>query len=196
MIVILDHGDPFAGSLVQYLGTLGATLAVHRGPEIAAVTRAAPPFRGLVLAAGADAPRVVRATLEAVGERAAGVPVLAIGPAHLALALAVGARLAPAPRLLHGRTSPVLHRGRGLFAGLENPFPATRYDALVVEPGSVPAVLEIAAWTPEGEVMGLRHRDREWWGVQFHPQSILTQPGLRLMENFLTLCRQHKEVPR
>ena len=96
-----------------------------------------------------------------------------------------------AARLMHGRTSAILHRGRGLFAGLENPFDGTRYHSLVVERASLPDALEVAAWTPEGEIMGLKHRSHESWGVQFHPDSVLTRAGMRLIENFLLLCRQH-----
>ena len=196
MIAILDHCDPFTGSLVQCLGTLGAAFEVHRDDAITVEALAALPLVGLVLSSGPGDPRAAELALEAVRQLAGRVPILGIGLGNLALAVCYGARPAPASRLLHGRTSPILHRGRGLFAGLENPFQGTRYDALVVERASLPAVLEVAAWTPEGEVMGLRHRDHECWGVQFHPQSILTRSGLSFMENFLTLCRQHKEVPR
>ena len=136
---------------------------------------------------------VVHETLRRFAGR---MPILGIGPGHQALAEAYGARLIQAPRLLHGTTIPVLHRGRGLFAGLENPFAAARYHARVVERESLPGTLEVTAWTPEGEIMGLRHRDHDSWGVQFPPQSILTRTGPRLIENFLTLCRQQKEVPR
>jgi anthranilate synthase component II len=196
VIAILERRDPFTGSLLQCLGTLGAAFEVHRDDAITAEALAARPLEGLVLSSGPGDPGAAGVAREAVRRLAGRIPILGIGLGNVALAVGYGARPAPAPRLLHGRTSPILHRGRGLFAGLENPFPATRYDALVVERASLSAVLEIAAWTPEGEVMGLRHRDHECWGVQFHPQSVLTCSGLRLMENFLTLCRQHKEVPR
>jgi anthranilate synthase/aminodeoxychorismate synthase-like glutamine amidotransferase len=95
-----------------------------------------------------------------------------------------------AARLMHGKTSPILHRGRGVFAGLENPFEATRYHSLIVERESLPEILEVVAWTPEGEIMGLKHREHETWGVQFHPESVLTQQGMKLIENFLVVCRQ------
>ena len=196
MIAVLDHHDAFTGSLLQCLGALGADWEVHDPRTLAAAALAARPLTGLVLCCGPGAAGPPDATLEVFRRLAGRVPVLGIGPGHQALALAHGARLEPASRLLPGSASPVLHRGRGLFAGLENPFVAARYHARVVERGSLPAVLEVVAWTPEGEIMGLRHRDHATWGVQFHPQSILTRPGLRLVENFLTLCRQQKEVPR
>jgi anthranilate synthase component 2 len=97
---------------------------------------------------------------------------------------------------MHGKTSPILHLGRGLFAGLDNPFEATRYHSLIVERETLPDVLEVVAWTPEGEIMGLKHRAHETWGVQFHPESVLTRQGMKLIENFLTLCRQQRETSR
>ena len=107
---------------------------------------------------------------------------------HQCLAHALGGDVVRAPRIMHGKTSQIIHQGRGLFAGLENPFTATRYHSLIVKQETLPEVLEIVAWTPEGEIMGLKHRTHETWGVQFHPESILTGPGLPLIANFLTLC--------
>lgn len=196
MIAVIDNHDSFTGSLLQCLTTLGAQVEVHGNGDITAEALAARPIEGLVLSSGPGAPAAAGVTLEAIRRFAGRLPILAIGLGHQALAEACGARLAPAPRLLHGASSPVLHRGRGLFAGIENPFPAARYHALVIARESLPCTLEVTAWTPQGEIMGLRHRDHESWGVQFPPQSILTRPGPRLVENFLTLCRQQKEVPR
>jgi anthranilate synthase/aminodeoxychorismate synthase-like glutamine amidotransferase len=196
MIVVIDNHDAFLGSLLQVLATLGAELEVHDNHAITAEALAARPLEGLVLSSGPGPPSAAGVTLDAFCKLAGRLPILGIGLGHQALAEVHGGRLAPAPRLLHGMTSPVLHRGRGLFAGLENPFVAARYHARVVERDSLPGALEVTAWTPEGEVMGLRHRDHESWGVQFPPESILTRPGCRLMENFLTLCRQQKEVRR
>jgi len=118
------------------------------------------------------------------------VPILGVCLGHQALGEVYGGRVVRAPRLMHGKTSPILHRGRGLFAGLDNPFEATRYHSLIVERESLPDVLEVTAWTPENELMGLKHKQHDTWGVQFHPESILTVSGLKLIENFLTLCRQ------
>lgn len=196
MIAVVDQFDAFAGSLVQCLETLGAEVRVLRLEALSAAVLAADRFEGLLLASGPGRPALPEAAREAVRRAEGRIPVLGIGLGHLALAELHGARTVPAPRARHGRTSPVLHRGRGLFAGLENPFEAARYDALAVERDPLPAALELTAWTPDGEVMGLRHRDHDTWGVQFPPQSFLTRPGPRLVENFLTLCRQHKEVPR
>ena len=196
MIGVIDNHDAFTGSLLQILATLGASFEVHGNDAITAEALAARPLEGLVLSSGPGAPAAAGVTLEALRRYAGRLPILGIGLGHHALAEAYGAQLTPAPRLLHGATSPVLHRGRGLFAGLENPFVAARYHAQVVKRESLPRTLEVTAWTPTGEVMGLRHRDHESWGVQFPPQSILTCQGLKLVENFLSLCRQPREVPR
>jgi anthranilate synthase component 2 len=196
MIGVIDNGDAFTGSLLQSLATLGARIEVHDRNAITAEALAERSFEGLVLSSGPGSPTAAGVTLEAIRRFAGRLPILGIGLGHQALAEVYGAKRAPAPHLLHGATSPVLHRGRGLFAGLENPFTAARYHAQVVERESLPRDLEVTAWTPTGEIMGLRHRDHESWGVQVPPQSILTCPGLRLVENFLSLCRQPREVPQ
>jgi anthranilate synthase/aminodeoxychorismate synthase-like glutamine amidotransferase len=196
MILLVDAGDAFSGSLVQCLETLGEKLVVLRiGAE---VPGGAPPDApdGVVLSGRPGAAADRDALRAAIRRLSATTPLLAVGDGHLALAEAFGADLTRLARVSHGGTSPVLHRARGVFAGLEVPFTAARYHALAVVRTTLPPVLEVAAWTPEGQVMALRHRERDTWGVQFHPQSILTGPGPRLIENFLTLCRQHKEVPR
>jgi anthranilate synthase component II len=196
MIGIIDDHGAFTGSLQQCFATLGVRCEVHDHRTVTAETLAARPLIGLVLTCGPGALAASAVSFAAIRGFAARTPVLGIGPGHEALAGAYGATLAPAQRLLHGATSPVLHRGRGLFAGIENPFVAGRYHAQVVERDSLPDALEVTAWTPTGEIMGLRHRDHESWGVQFPPQSILTCPGLKLVENFLSLCRQPREVPQ
>jgi anthranilate synthase/aminodeoxychorismate synthase-like glutamine amidotransferase len=196
MIGVLDNHGAFTGSLLQILATLGARVEVHASDAITAEALATRPLEGLLLSSGPGAPAAAGVTLEAIRRLAGRVPILGIGLGHQALAECYGATLVPAPSLLHGSTSPILHRGRGLFAGLENPFLAARYHARVVERGSLPRTLEVTAWTPTGEVMGLRHREHESWGVQFAPQSILTHAGLGLVENFLSLCRQSREVPQ
>ncbi len=196
MIGVIDNHGAFTGSLLQCLATLGARLEVHDSGTVSADALAARPLAGLVLSCGPGTPSAAGVTLAAIRRFAGRMPILGIGLGHHALAEAYGARLVPAPHLLHGASCPVLHRGRGLFAGLDNPFPAARYHARTVERGSLPDALQVAAWTPTGEVMGLRHRDHDSWGVQFAPQSILTGPGPRLVENFLSLCRQPREVPQ
>jgi len=196
VIAVIDNYDSFTYNLVQYLGTLGAELEVYRNDAIEVKALAAKPLEGLVISPGPGEPRDSGISEEAIRALAGSVPVLGVCLGHQAIGEVYGGRIVRAPRLMHGKTSPILHRGRGLFAGLDNPFEATRYHSLIVERESVPEVLEVVAWTPEGEIMGLKHKEHETWGVQFHPESVLTRPGLKLIENFLTLCRQHRSVPR
>jgi len=196
MIAVIDNYDSFTYNLVQYLGTLGAAVEVHRNDAITVDALAAQPLEGLVISPGPGEPRDAGISEAAIARLAGRVPVLGVCLGHQGLAEVYGGKVVRAQRLMHGKTSPILHRGRGLFAGLDNPFEATRYHSLIVERDSLPAVLEVVAWTPEGEIMGLKHREHETWGVQFHPESILTLPGLKLIENFLTLCRQQRSVAR
>jgi anthranilate synthase/aminodeoxychorismate synthase-like glutamine amidotransferase len=196
VIGVIDNYDSFTYNLVQYLGTLGAEIEVHRNDAITVEALAARPLEGLVISPGPGVPKAAGITEPAIAALAGRIPVLGVCLGHQGLAEVYGGRVVRAPRLMHGKTSPILHRGRGLFAGLDNPFEATRYHSLIVERDSLPGVLEIVAWTPEGEIMALKHREHETWGVQFHPESILTRPGLKLVENFLTLCRQQRRVAR
>ena len=193
---MIDNYDSFTYNLVQYLGTLGATLEVYRNDAIEVDALAARPLEGLVISPGPGEPRDAGISEPAIRRLGGSVPILGVCLGHQALGEVYGGKVVRAQRLMHGKTSPILHRGRGLFAGLDNPFEATRYHSLIVERDSVPEVLEVVAWTPEGEIMGLKHREHETLGVQFHPESVLTRPGLRLIENFLTLCRQQRSVPR
>ncbi|HEV2106248.1 MAG TPA: aminodeoxychorismate/anthranilate synthase component II [Candidatus Eisenbacteria bacterium] len=196
MIAVIDNYDSFTYNLVQYLGTLGATVEVRRNDAVTAAELAAMPLEGLLISPGPGVPRDAGVTEDAIRALAGRVPVLGVCLGHQALGEVYGGRVVRAPRLMHGKTSPILHKGRGLFAGLDNPFEATRYHSLIVERESLPEVFEVMAWTPEGELMGMRHKEHETWGVQFHPESVLTKPGLQLIENFLTLCRQAAPASR
>jgi anthranilate synthase component 2 len=196
MILVIDNYDSFTYNLVQYLGTLGAEVEVHRNDAIAVDAIVARPPEGLVISPGPGEPRDAGISEAAIAALAGTVPILGVCLGHQALGEVYGGRIVRAPRLMHGKTSPILHRGRGLFAGLDNPFDATRYHSLIVEREGLPEVLEVMAWTPEGEIMALKHRQHETWGVQFHPESVLTTSGMALMQNFLVLCRQHKGVAR
>ena len=196
MIVMLDNYDSFTYNLVQYLGTLGAEVEVFRNDAITAEALAERPLEGLVISPGPGEPRDAGISEAAIRRLAGRIPILGVCLGHQALGEVYGGRVVRAARLMHGKTSPILHRGRGLFAGLDNPFEATRYHSLIVERATLPDVLELVAWTPEGEIMGLKHREHETWGVQFHPESVLTRPGLRLIENFMTLCRQQRSAAR
>jgi anthranilate synthase/aminodeoxychorismate synthase-like glutamine amidotransferase len=196
VIAVIDNYDSFTYNLVQYLGTLGAEVVVFRNDVITVAELADKPLEGLVISPGPGVPRDAGISEGAIARLAGQVPVLGVCLGHQGLAEVYGGKVVRAQRLMHGKTSPILHRGRGLFAGLDNPFEATRYHSLIVERDSLPAVLEVVAWTPEGEIMGLKHQEHETWGVQFHPESVLTRPGLKLIENFLTLCRQQRGVAR
>ena len=196
MILVIDNYDSFTYNLVQQLGTLGAEPIVVRNDveTIEQLVERSP--EGVVISPGPGEPKDAGVSEDAIRAFAGRVPVLGVCLGHQALGEVYGGKVVRAGRLMHGKTSPVLHKGRGLFAGLDNPFEATRYHSLIVERPSVPEVLEIVAWTPEGEIMGLKHKDHETWGVQFHPESVLTRPGLQLIENFLTLCRQQRSASR
>jgi anthranilate synthase/aminodeoxychorismate synthase-like glutamine amidotransferase len=199
MILLVDGGDALTGALAHGLRSLAAPVEARRAETLIGAGMPADlpaPPTGLVLS-GAPGAGPVRQAAAALLLAAAGhLPVLAIGDGHELLAESFGGRLVPAARPLRGATTAVLHRAHGLFAGLEVPFTAARYHARVVDRATLPDRLEVTAWTPEGEVMGVRRRGTACWGVQFHPQSILTGRGARMVENFLALCRHHEEVPR
>jgi anthranilate synthase/aminodeoxychorismate synthase-like glutamine amidotransferase len=188
-ILVIDNYDSFTFNLVQYLCELGATVHVVKNDERTADDLAAAAGRhevdALLISPGPCTPNEAGVSLDAIGVLAGMVPVLGVCLGHQAIGQAFGGRIVRAGRLMHGRTSPVEHDGRGVFAGLPSPFVATRYHSLLVERGSVPDCLEVSAWTAEGEIMGLRHKTHDVEGVQFHPESILTIEGKRLLQNWL-----------
>ena len=188
MILVLDNYDSFTWNLVQYVGQLGGEPAVFRNDEITVkeIEQRAP--RGIVISPGPKTPKEAGISNDVIKALSGKVPILGVCLGHQCLAHALGGDVVRASRIMHGKTSQIIHQGRGLFAGLENPFTATRYHSLIVKKETLPDALEIVAWTPEGEIMGLKHKEHETWGVQFHPESILTGPGLPLVANFLTLC--------
>jgi len=190
MIAVIDNYDSFTYNLVQALGSLGAEVHVRRNDAITVQELEKLDADGLLISPGPGEPRDAGVSEDAIRALAGKVPILGVCLGHQALGEVYGGRIVRAPRLMHGKTSPILHKGRGLFAGLDNPFEATRYHSLIVDRETLPDVFEITAWTPENELMGIRHKQHETWGVQFHPESILTPSGLQLIENFLTLCRQ------
>jgi anthranilate synthase/aminodeoxychorismate synthase-like glutamine amidotransferase len=184
-VLLVDNYDSFTFNLVQYLGELGARVEVFRNDEIdVAGIRARRPD-GLVLSPGPCTPSEAGVTLEAIRALAGELPILGVCLGHQAIGQAFGGRVVRNPRIVHGKASPVLHRGRGLYAGLPSPFAAGRYHSLVVERRSLPRALAVTAWTREGEIMGLRHRKLEVEGVQFHPESVLTESGKALLDNWL-----------
>ena len=188
MIAIIDNYDSFTYNLVQYVGQLGGEPQVFRNDAVTASELEAMKPRGLLISPGPKTPKEAGVSNDAILALSGKIPILGVCLGHQCLAYALGGEVVRAGRIMHGKTSPIIHQGRGLFAGLSNPFPATRYHSLIVKKETLPEELELVAWTPEGEIMGLKHRKHETWGVQFHPESILTEEGLALVANFLTLC--------
>ncbi len=184
MLLVLDNHDSFTYNLVQALGKLGADLRVCRSGEadLAQLKRWRP--SRLLVSPGPGRPEAARLSVRALRHFAGRIPVLGVCLGHQALALAFGAKVRRAGRLMHGKASPIHHDGRGLFQGLPQDFSAIRYHSLLVDPASLGPQLQASAWTPQGELMGLRHRSGAE-GVQFHPESILTECGERLLKNFL-----------
>jgi anthranilate synthase/aminodeoxychorismate synthase-like glutamine amidotransferase len=185
MILVVDNYDSFTYNLVQYLGELGAAVEVFRNDAVDAAGIAERAPEGILISPGPGTPDEAGVTLDVIRCLGPTTPLLGVCLGHQAIAQAFGGRVVRAGRLMHGRTSPIRHDGRGVFRGLPSPFTATRYHSLLVEPESMPAVLEASAWTAEGEMMGLRHRDYPVEGVQFHPESFLTEHGHALLDNFL-----------
>lgn len=193
MILVIDNYDSFTYNLVQYLGELGADLPIARTIEVARndritieVIESLAPER-IVLSPGPCTPDDAGITLDVIRHFAGKVPLLGVCLGHQAMGQAFGGSVVRAPYLMHGKTSQILHDGRTVFEGLENPFTATRYHSLIVDRASVPSMLEVSATTSDGLVMGLRHREFICEGVQFHPESIMTAAGKRLLSNFLKL---------
>jgi len=194
MILVIDNYDSFTYNLVQHLGELGAGLPVAHAIEVARNDRITiEEIEGLaperiVLSPGPCTPDDAGITLDVIRHFAGKVPLLGVCLGHQAMGQAFGGRVVRAPYLMHGKTSQILHDGRTVFEGVENPFTATRYHSLIVDRASVPPMLEVSATTSDGLVMGLRHREFICEGVQFHPESIMTAAGKRLLGNFLKLC--------
>jgi anthranilate synthase component II len=193
MIFVLDNYDSFTYNLVQYLGELGAELVVRRNDEVVVedVLELAP--EALVISPGPGRPAEAGISIPLIQRCSGRIPVLGVCLGHQAIGEAFGGRIVRADRLMHGKTSPVVHGGGNVFAGLPSPFEAMRYHSLVVAPDGLPDALVVTAWSadrpPGTEIMGLAHRDAPTWGVQFHPESVGTGVGPDLMRNFLRLVR-------
>jgi anthranilate synthase/aminodeoxychorismate synthase-like glutamine amidotransferase len=185
MLLVIDNYDSFTYNLVQYLGELGARLRVVRNDALDADGVAGLAPERIVISPGPGNPDQAGVSLEVIRRLGPTTPILGVCLGHQAIGQAFGATVARARTQMHGKTSDIRHDGRGVFAGLSNPFVATRYHSLVVLADTVPADLEVTARAEDGEVMGLRHRRHPIEGVQFHPESILTVEGKRLLANFL-----------
>jgi len=187
MILVIDNYDSFTYNLVQYFGELGAELIVRRNDKVGLdeIEKLQP--ERICISPGPGTPLDAGISNELIRQFGPRIPILGVCLGHQCIGHVFGGEIVRAPRLMHGKTSPILHEGDGVFHGLPNPFEATRYHSLVVRRETFPAELEILAETSDGEIMGLRHRRFPIHGVQFHPESILTEEGKRLLTNFLAL---------
>jgi anthranilate synthase component II len=187
MLLMIDNYDSFTYNLVQYFGELGQDLKVYRNNKItvAEIEKMAPDR--IVVSPGPCTPREAGISIEVIRHFTGKIPILGVCLGHQAIGDAFGGDVIRAPYLMHGKTSMIHHDGRTVFAGLQNPFEATRYHSLIIKRETLPPVLEVSAWTDDGLIMGVRHRQHKLEGVQFHPESILTGAGKDLLRNFLKL---------
>jgi len=187
MILMIDNYDSFTYNLVQYLASLGADIKVFRNDKITMeeIKKLAP--KRIVISPGPGRPEDAGISCAIIKEFAGKIPVLGVCLGHQCLGSVYGGRIVGAKKLMHGKTSFIYHNQRGIFKGIPNPFEATRYHSLIVEKRSLPSCLEITAWTKEDEIMGLRHKKYPLWGVQFHPESLLTKSGKDILANFLKI---------
>jgi len=187
MILLLDNYDSFTYNLAQYLGELGCTLEVHRNDKISVeqIVRRKP--ERIVISPGPCTPQEAGISVELIQKLAGKFPILGVCLGHQAIGAAFGGKIIRAPKLFHGKTSEIKHDGKGIFKSVPNPLTATRYHSLIVERKSLPRVLIVTAETEDGIIMGLRHRKYKVEGLQFHPESVLTESGKQILKNFLAL---------
>jgi len=185
MLLMIDNYDSFTYNLVQYLGELGEEITVVRNDEITLDTVQQLNPAGIVISPGPCTPSEAGVSLDLINRFSGKIPILGVCLGHQSIGQAFGGKIVRAEKVMHGKTSPVFHDGEGVFQGIANPFMATRYHSLVIERSSLPDCLTISAWTEEGEIMGVRHRTLPVEGVQFHPESVLSEHGHQLLENFL-----------
>ncbi len=190
MILMIDNFDSFTYNLVQYLGEMGEELLVKRNDEISLDEIAQMNPDQIIVSPGPCSPDEAGISVATIERFAGEIPILGVCLGHQAIGRAFGGKVVRAEKLMHGKTSPVFHDNKGVFADMPNPFDATRYHSLLIERASIPDCLEISAETRDGEIMGVRHKTLDVEGVQFHPESILTQDGKRLLRNFV---EQHRK---
>lgn len=193
-ILVIDNYDSFVFNLVQYLAQIGADVEVRRNDEIAADYPLG--FDGVLLSPGPGTPQDAGVCLDVIDRCAGHVPIFGVCLGHQAIAVAYGATVSRAPELLHGKTSQVYHQGVGVLEGLPSPFTATRYHSLAVESDTVPQTLSVTGTTESGIIMALQHRELMVEGVQFHPESVLTEGGHRMVANWLAMCGDSGAVER
>ena len=185
MILVIDNYDSFTYNLVQYLGMLGAEINVVRNDEVTLAEIEAMAPEKILVSPGPCSPAEAGISVEAILRFGEELPVFGVCLGHQSIGHAYGGKVVRAERLMHGKTSPIHHDGTGVFQNMPNPFNATRYHSLIVEKDGLPECLRVNAWTEEGEIMGLAHKTLPVFGVQFHPESVLTEEGMTLMRNFV-----------
>ncbi|MCZ6527989.1 MAG: aminodeoxychorismate/anthranilate synthase component II [Candidatus Dadabacteria bacterium] len=190
MILMIDNYDSFTYNLVHYLAELGEEVVVHRNDKLGLedIGKLNPDM--LVVSPGPCTPKEAGISVEAIKEFAGRMPILGVCLGHQSVAYAYGGKIVRADRLLHGKTSEIHHDGKGIYKDIPDPFEATRYHSLIVNKESLPEIFEITAWTDEGEIMGIRHKEHMIEGVQFHPESILTKHGKDLLKNFISIAKK------
>lgn len=186
MLLMIDNYDSFTYNLVQYFSELGEKVVVYRNDEITLEKIAQLNPGRIVISPGPCTPNEAGVSLAVINQFSQKIPVLGVCLGHQSIGQAFGGRVVHAKQLMHGKTSPIFHHNTGVFRGLPSPFTATRYHSLVVERSTLPDCLEITAWTEDGEIMGIRHKTLAIEGIQFHPESILSEHGHQMLENFLT----------
>jgi len=184
-VLLIDNYDSFTYNLAQYLGELGANVSVERNDAVTVEQIAQRAPQAIVISPGPCTPNEAGISMDVIRTFTGKVPLLGVCLGHQSIGQVFGGRIVRAPRIMHGKTSKIFHDEKGLFAGVENPFVATRYHSLVIAPESLPDVLEVTAKTWEDEIMGVRHKEHLVEGVQFHPESIMTTAGKKLLANFL-----------
>lgn len=189
MILMIDNYDSFTYNLVHYLSELGEEVAVYRNDKITLEEAGRLSPQMIVVSPGPCTPREAGISVDLIKEFAGRIPILGVCLGHQSLAYAYGAEIIRADRLLHGKTSQIHHDGKGVYKDIPDPFEATRYHSLLVDKDTLPDVFEITAWTDEGEIMGIRHKELLLEGVQFHPESILTKYGKDLLGNFIRIAK-------
>ncbi len=187
MILVIDNYDSFTYNLVQYLGEMGQTLKVYRNDKISLkeIEKFKPDY--IVISPGPGSPRDAGISKSVIKEFAGKIPMLGVCLGHQCIAEVFGAKIIRAQRIMHGKTSKIYHNGQDIFKNINNPFLATRYHSLIIKEGTLPTDISITAKTKQNEIMAIKHKKYPLWGVQFHPESILTENGKRLLKNFLSI---------
>ncbi|MDO8644554.1 MAG: aminodeoxychorismate/anthranilate synthase component II [bacterium] len=188
MLLMIDNYDSFTYNLVQYFLELNEEVVVYRNDQITLPQIAKLKPSKIVVSPGPCSPKEAGISVPVIKKFKGKIPILGVCLGHQSLVAALGGKIVRAGRLMHGKTSPIHHDGKTIFKDLKNPFEATRYHSLIADPKTLPSELEISAWTQEEEIMGVRHKDFILEGIQFHPESILTTEGKKLLKNFLSLC--------